>query len=197
MPLTKLDNTTALVVIDLEKGILSLPAVHPAGGIVDKSARLAGAFREKGLPVVLVHVTGMIPRRTDVGPPKFSPPADWAELVPELDQQPGDYVVDKRTWGAFLGTNLHEYLRQSGVTQIVLTGIATSIGVESTARSAFDLGYNVTFVVDAMTDRDADAHRNSIERIFPRMGETDTTDNVLKVLEDASGRLSRPQPPQC
>jgi nicotinamidase-related amidase len=74
----------------------------------------------------------------------------------------------------------------------VLTGIATSIGVESTARSAFDLGYHVAFVVDAMTDRDADAHRNSLEKIFPRMGETDTTDNVLKMLQEASGSASRP-----
>jgi nicotinamidase-related amidase len=69
----------------------------------------------------------------------------------------------------------------------VLTGIATSIGVESTARSAFDLGYHLTFVVDAMTDRDADAHRNSVERIFPRMGESDTTDNVLKMLKETLG----------
>jgi nicotinamidase-related amidase len=192
MPLTKLDSSSALVVIDLQKGIVGMPTVHPAGEIIGNSARLARVFREKGLPVVLVHVTGMIPRRTEAAFPKFTPPADWAEFVPELEQQADDCVVAKKTWGAFLDTKLDEYLRQRGVTQIVLTGIATSIGVESTARSAFDLGYHVTFVVDAMTDRDADAHRNSLEKIFPRMGETDTTDNVLKMLQEATGSASRP-----
>ena len=122
--------------------------------------------------MVLLIVTGGAPGRTDAGPPKFARPADWAELVPELDQQSSDHLVTKKTWGAFLGTNLDSYLRQHKVTQIVLAGIATSIGVESTARSAYDLGYNVVLVIDAMTDRDADAHRNSIEKIFPRMGET-------------------------
>ena len=74
-------------------------------------------------------------------------------------------------------------LRQRGVTQVVLTGVATVRGVESTARSAYDLGYNVTLVVDAMTDRDADAHHHSVEKIFPRLGETATTDDVLKRLK--------------
>src|SRR6202042_3218112 len=117
------------------------------------------------------------------GRPKFSFPADWTELVPELEQHPGDHTVTKQRWGAFLGTTLDDYLRQRGVTQIVLTGVATSIGVESTARSAYDLGYNVTLVVDAMTDRDADAHRHSVEKIFPRLGETGTTEGVLALLK--------------
>src|ERR1700690_2879556 len=117
MPLTKLDSSSALVVIDLQKGIVGMPTVHPAGEIIGNSARLARAFREKGMPVVLVHVTGMIPRRTEAAFPKFTPPADWAEFVAELDQQPGDCVVAKKTWGAFLGTNMDEYLRQRGVTQ--------------------------------------------------------------------------------
>ena len=182
MPLTKLDDVCALVVIDLQKGIVGMPTVHPTGGIVERSARLAHAFRERSLPVVLVNVAGMAPGRTDAGRPKFSFPPDWTELVPELKQQPGDHVVTKQRWGSFLGTDLDEYLRQRGVTQIVLTGVATSIGVESTARSAYDLGYNVTLVLDAITDRDADAHSNSVEKIFPRLGETANTEDVLKLL---------------
>jgi nicotinamidase-related amidase len=114
--------------------------------------------------------------------PKFSPPAGWTELVPELEPQPGDHIITKQRWGAFLGTNLNDYLRQHGVTQIVLTGVATSIGVESTARSAYDLGYHVTLVVDAMTDRDAGAHQHSVEKVFPRLGETATINDVLKLL---------------
>jgi nicotinamidase-related amidase len=188
MPLTKLDTTPALIVIDLQKGIVGLPTVHPANEIIDRSAQLARAFRERGLPVVLVNVSGPAPGRTDAGRPKFSFPADWTELVPELEQHPGDHTVTKQRWGAFLGTTLDDYLRQRGVTQIVLTGVATSIGVESTARSAYDLGYNVTLVVDAMTDRDADAHRHSVEKIFPRLGETANTGDVLKLLQEAQAR---------
>src|SRR5262249_34235629 len=133
-----------------------------------------------------VRVTGRAPGRTDAGPPQFAFPPDWSELVPELEPQPGDYVVTKQRWGAFLGTCLDEYLREQGVTQIFLTVVATSSGVESTARSA-DLGYNVVLVVDAMTDRNADAHRCTVEKIFLRLGETETTDRVLQRLE-ASAR---------
>ncbi|MGA2546563.1 MAG: isochorismatase family cysteine hydrolase [Rectinemataceae bacterium] len=161
-----------------------MPTLHPVGEIIGRAARLARAFRERGLPVVLVNVTGRAPGRTDAGPNKFARPADWAELVPELEQHPDDHLVTKQRVGAFLGTTLDDYLRQRGVTQVVLTGVATSSGVESTARSAYDLGYNVTLVVDAMTDRDADAHRHSVEKIFPRLGETATPDDVLKLLKE-------------
>jgi nicotinamidase-related amidase len=184
MPLTKLDTNTALVVIDLQKGIVGLPTVHPAGEIIGRVTQLARAFRERGLPIVLVNVTGAAPGRTDAGMPKFSFPTDWTELVPELEQHPDDHLVSKQRWGAFLGTTLDDYLRRRGVTQIVLVGIATSIGVESTARSAYDLGYNLTLVVDAITDRNAEAHRHSIETIFPRLGETGTTADVLKMVSN-------------
>ena len=187
MPLTRLDPVAALVVIDLQKGIVGLTTVHPAGEIVDRAAQLARAFRERKLPVVLVNVTGGASGRTDAGPPQFARPADWAELVPELEQQPGDHLVTKQRWGAFLGTDLDDYLRQSGATQVVLAGIATSIGVESTARSAYDLGNNVALVVDAMTDRDADAHRNSVEKIFPRLGETAKAKDVLNLWKEVRG----------
>jgi nicotinamidase-related amidase len=172
MPLTKLDDTCALIVIDLQKGILGFPTVHPVGEIIARTAQLARAFRERGLPVVLVNASGMAPGRTDAGMPKFSFPPDWTEFVPELEQHSSDHIVTKQRWGAFLGTTLDDYLRQRGVTQVVITGVATTAGVESTARSAYDLGYNVTLVVDAMTDRDADAHRHGVEKIFPRLGET-------------------------
>lgn len=183
MPLTKLDTTAALIVIDLQKGIVGLPTVHPTAEIVDRSARLARAFRERDLPVVLVNVTAPAPGRTDYVRPKFSFPDDWTELVPELEQHPDDYIVSKQRVGAFIGTALDDILRRRGVTQVFLTGVATSVGVEATARSAYDYGYNVVLVVDAMTDRDADAHRYSVEKTFPKLGETDTTDNVLKQLK--------------
>ena len=185
MPLKKLDEVSALVVIDLQKGVLGFPTLHPVSEMVDRSAQLARAFRKRGLPVVLVNVSGLAPGRTDAGMPKYSFPPDWTELVPELGQQPGDILVTKQRWGAFLGTDLHDQLQIRGVTQILLTGVATSAGVESTARSAYDLGYNVTLITDAMTDRDADTHRDCIDKIFPRIGETATTAEVLGLLQPA------------
>jgi nicotinamidase-related amidase len=182
MPLTTLDTTAVLIVIDLQKGIVSLPTVHPTSEIIDRAAKLARAFRRQGLPVVLVNVTGAAPGRTDAGASRRSFPPDWIELVPELEQHPDDHIVSKQRLGAFIGTSLNDYLRQRGVTQVFFTGVSTSSGVESTARSAYDYGYNVAFVVDAITDRNADAHRHTVEKVFPRLGETDTTDNVLKLL---------------
>ncbi len=188
MPVTQIDPKTALIVIDLQKGIVSLPTLHPTGEIVSRASRLARAFRQRELPVVLVNVAGRAPGRTESAPPSFPFPPDWTELVPELHPQPGDYLVTKQRVGAFLGTSLDEYLRQRSVTQVVLAGISTSAGVESTGRSAYDLGYNIAYVVDAMTDRDADTHRHSVEKIFPRFGETTTTNDLLKVLENRSTR---------
>jgi nicotinamidase-related amidase len=183
MPVTELDEITALIVIDLQKGIVGAPTAHPANEIIGRSAQIARAFRERALPVVLVNVSGRAPGRTDAGLPKFSFPADWTELVAELEQHSSDHIVTKQRWGAFLGTDLDEYLRQRGVTQVVLTGISTSAGVESTARSAYDLGYNVTIVVAAITDRYADAHRHTVEKIFPRLAETTTTQGLLDLLK--------------
>jgi nicotinamidase-related amidase len=184
MPLTTIDTNTALVVIDLQKGIVAYPTVHPIGAIVERSARLAQAFRARGLPVVLVNVAGRAPGRTDAGPnaPKLPSDPAWAELVPELAQQDSDCLITKHRLGAFLGTELDSYLRARGVTQIVLTGVATSIGVESTARSAYDLGYNVTLVTDAVTDMNPETHQHTVEKIFPRLGETGSTDGVLALL---------------
>lgn len=178
----QLDQTPALVVIDLQKGIVSASLAHPASDIVARASRLAHAFREQHQPVVLLNVSGRAPGRTDAGPPKLPFPADWSELVPELQRQPSDHLVTKQRVGAFIGTSLDQYLRERGVTQVVLAGISTSVGVESTGRSAYDLGYNVAFVVDAMTDRNAEAHGHSVERVFPRFGETTTTEQVLALL---------------
>ena len=182
MPLTKLDTKAALILIDLQKGIIGLPTAHVMSEVLGNAVQLVQAFRESGRPVVLVNVSGRAPGRTEAGPPKFVFPPDWTEFAPELQQQPNDYVVTKQRVGAFLGTSLDEYLRGQEVTQIIIAGVATSGGVEATARSAYDLGYNVVFAVDAMTDLSADAHRLSIELVFPRIGETDSTENLVKAV---------------
>jgi nicotinamidase-related amidase len=92
--------------------------------------------------------------------------------------------VTKQTWGAFTGTDLAAHLKALGVTQVVFAGVATSIGVESTARHAYELGFNVTLAVDAMTDLNSEAHSNSITRIFPRLGETGTTQEIIHLLNE-------------
>src|SRR5262249_47585643 len=149
------------------KSVTERPTVHPIGDVIERSAELATAFRSHGLPVVLVNVTGMAPGRTEYSRQRPTPPPDWADLVAGLDVQPSDHLVTKQRWGAFEGTPLHELLQERGVTQIVLTGVATSIGVESTARAAYDYGYNVVLATDAMTDLTPEGHSHSVERIFP------------------------------
>ena len=182
MPVTTLDPNTALIVIDLQKGIVGLPTAHPTNDVVNHATRLAGAFRGQGLPVVLVNVDGGASGRAEQMRSTRDFPAGWTDLVPELNQQPTDHRVTKRTWGAFTNTGLDNYLRDLAVTQVVIAGVSTSAGVESTARHAHELGFHVTLAVDAMTDMNADAHHNSITRIFPRLGETGTTQEIIELL---------------
>lgn len=182
MAVTTLDPKTALVVIDLQKGLAGLPTVHPFASVLARASALAEAFRRHSLPVVLVNVAGSAPGRTDRVPNFGTLPPDWTELVPELNRQPQDHTVTKRTWGAFTNTDLDAHLKGLGVTQLVITGVATSIGVESTARNAYELGFNITLAVDAITDLNAEAHENSVTRIFPRLSEMGTTQEVLDLL---------------
>jgi nicotinamidase-related amidase len=184
MALTKLDPQTALIVVDLQKGIVSRKTVHPASEVVQRASELAEAFRREKLPVVLVRVVGGAPGRVEQAMGGGERPPDWAELVPELNRQPNDEVVTKRTWGAFPHTELEAFLKKSGVTQVVIAGVATSKGVESTARQAYELGFNVTLATDAMTDISAEVHENSLQRIFPMLGETGTSAEILALLRE-------------
>jgi nicotinamidase-related amidase len=182
VPVTTLDPKTALILIDLQKGIVNLPAAHPASEVVKHARELADAFRRHRLPVVLVNVEGGAPGRSEQTRSTGDFPAGWTDLVPELNPQPTDHRVTKRTWGAFTNTGLEKLLKDLGVTQVVIAGVATSVGVESTARHAHEYGFHVTLAVDAMTDRNADAHHNSITRIFPRLGETGTSQEIIELL---------------
>ncbi|MUZ75285.1 isochorismatase family protein [Agrobacterium vitis] len=183
MAISTLDQKTALLVIDLQKGILALPLVDPVVGVVQRADALVEAFHRRGLPVVFVTVAGGAPGRTEWGHGGGELPADFTQLAPELDFQPQDHSVTKRTWGAFTNTDLDDHLRAQGVTQVVIAGVATSMGVESTARHAHEHGFHVALAVDAMTDMNADAHFNSITRIFPGLGETGTTKEIVDLLE--------------
>lgn len=184
MPLTTIDPKVALIIVDLQKGIVGFPTVDPIDGVISRNGALAKAFRGHHLPVVLVNVVGGAPGRTET--PSCVPgtlPDDFAEIIPELDQQAGDLLVTKRSWGAFAGTDLDHRLKALGVTQVVVTGVATATGVEATARQAYEAGYNVTLALDAMTDTRAEAQDYSIRHVFPRLGETGTTEDVIALLE--------------
>lgn len=182
MAVTALDPKTALVIVDLQKGIASIAPADVLGDVVRNSRKLVDAFRAEGLPVVFVNVDGGAPGRTEQSRPPRDLPADWAEILPEIDYRPDDILVTKKTWGAFASTDIEQKLKALGVTQVVLTGVATSIGVESTARQAFEAGFNVTLAVDAMADLRPEAHDASIANIFPKLGETGTTDEIVALL---------------
>lgn len=192
MPLTTLDPRTALIVIDLQKGIAgSGHLLHPIGDVLERTRALLDAFRAKKLPVVLVNVAGRAPGRTEQGPRSNITFAEgWTDLLPELNQQPSDLIVTKRSWGAFATTDLERQLRERGVTQVVVTGVLTSGGVESTARQAYEQGFHVTLALDAMTDLREEAHQYSIRNVFPRLGETGSTQEIISLLENLTEERS-------
>jgi nicotinamidase-related amidase len=180
---------TALVVIDLQKGIAGRPTEpHAAASVVSNAARLAEACRKSGSTVVLVRVTFSADGADRLKQPVDEPmvggpmPADWAELVPELGQIASDIVITKRQWGAFYGTELDLQLRRRGIDTILLCGISTNMGVESTARDAFELGYALVLVEDAMASMNAAMHGHTVERIFPRLGRVRSTEQTVQAL---------------
>ena len=186
MPLTTLDPKTALIVVDLQKGLINSPFLHPVAGIIERTCALLKAFRQRDLPVVLVNVAGGAPGRTEQ-PRRFSTfPEGFSDLLPELDRQPSDIVVTKQTWGAFASTDLEAQLKANGVTQVVVTGVATGTGVEATARQAYEQGFHVTLALDAMTDVRPEAHAYSLASVFPRLGETGSTHEILNLLATRS-----------
>jgi nicotinamidase-related amidase len=186
-------KTTAIVVIDLQKGIVAIPGgnPHPAQTVVANTVKLLDAGRAAGAQPVLVHV-GFAPDFRDAlqSPvdepmrPSGDRPPDWMELIPELKQQPGDITILKRQWGAFYGTALDLQLRRRGIKTIVICGIATEFGVESTARDAYEHGYALVFAEDAMTGRNS--HENSVKYIFPRLGRVRSTAEIVEALKSSS-----------
>ena len=111
MALTTLDPNTALIIVDLQKGIVGLPGYHSIDGVICRARALADAFRSRGLPVVLVNVAGGAPGRTEQPRQPGTRPDGWTDFIPELDQQPTDIVVTKHSWGAFATTDLEAQLK--------------------------------------------------------------------------------------
>ena len=190
-PLPDLDPaTTALVLIDLQRGITAIPTQpRPSSEVIRNAVRLAQAARARGALVALVRVSfaedgaDMLRTDTEEPPPSGLRQTGWDEIVVELAPT-ADVIVTKRQWGAFYGTNLELELRRRGRRSIVLGGISTNFGVESTARDAWERNYQLILVEDAMAARTAEDHAFAITRIFPRLGRICSTEDVLKVWEN-------------
>jgi len=192
MPTLEFDpRSTALVLIDLQRGIVARStAPHASADVVRRGAELAAACRRHGVFVVLVRVAFdpalalrlAPPADTPVPPGALAP--DWSDLMPELAAGADDLIVTKRQWGAFYGTDLELQLRRRGIRTLLLGGISTNFGVESTARVAYELGFHQVFVEDAMASFDADAHRFPLMHVFPRIGRVRSTAEVLAALGD-------------
>jgi len=182
-------DTVALVVIDLQKGIVGnrTLAPHTSDIVVSNAAKLADTCRKKNIPVMLVHVkpTPATSLKVDSDTSvqfKTPPSVDWAEFVTEIGSKETDVIITKQQWGAFYGTDLDLQLRRRNIDTIILCGISTNIGVESTARDAYELGFKQVFAEDAMTAMTTEEHLNTINHIFKRIGRVRSTKDILEQL---------------
>lgn len=188
--------STALVLIDLQKGITASPTVPlPAGQVIANARRLVDVFHERKAQVFLVHVTyapdagdRLRPEADEQMPSAGAVPKDWADFVPEMTPAPEDFVITKRQWGAFYGTDLDLELRRRGIKTLVLGGISTNYGVESTARDAYERAYQLIFAVDAMATRVAADHEFAVTRILRRIGRVRSTEEIVAALGGSPGR---------
>lgn len=185
-------KSTALVIIDLQKGIASMPMVpYDTKTVISNAAKLAEAFRKKQMPVFLVHVVSSEVERLNPAVDEqmwsrsqaMAMPADWADFVPELKQAESDIVIVKKQWGAFYGTELELQLRRRKMDTIVLCGVATNYGVESTARFAYEYGFQQIFAEDAISSMTKEMHDASINYALKRMGCVRKTAEILESLE--------------
>jgi nicotinamidase-related amidase len=186
---TLIPQTTALVMIDLQNGILRMPGGPRSGAQVVASALdLATRVRTAGGCVVWVRVAYSLnfadalvqPVDLPTPRPQNGLPAGWSDLAEGLAAE-GDIHIVKRQWGAFHGTELDLQLRRRHVETVVLGGVATNFGVESTARQAWEHGYSVVLVEDACAGVNAELHEVAIKHIFPRISRVIQSDELVFV----------------
>ncbi len=181
-------NKTALIVIDLQQGIVNRKLTPYSGhDVVENSRKLIEEFKARGAFVGLVRVSSsdgndMLSLDTDSEVSKANLPTGWDTFVPEIADMENTYKITKRQWGAFYGTDLDLQLRRRNIKSIVLCGISTGIGVDTTAREAYSRGFNQYFVEDAMTASTEGEHEFVCKNIFPRMGKIRTTEEIISLL---------------
>lgn len=179
-------ESTALIVIDLQKGVVSGNyAPYSGEQVTEKAKALVDVFREKGSFVGLVRVSSrdgkdMLSPKVDAAQPQRVRAEDWDEIIPEIGVTDTDHVISKKQWGAFYGTDLDLQLRRRRLDTIVLCGIASGIGVDTTAREAFQHGYQLIFASDAISGLTRNEHDYVMSAIFPRIGRIRTTEEILQ-----------------
>lgn len=199
--ITTIDKQTALVLIDLQKGIAKMNNAQAVKKVLLKASMLVDVFRAANLPVVVVHVNPLgapwTKTRVEVSnlpqnrvmktiAKMAMPILGFTDILSGIEIKPEDILIEKKSWNAFFQTSLDKELKKRKVTQLVLVGFSTSIGVEGTGRAASELGYNLIFATDAMTDKVLEAHENSIRNIFPRIGELGTVMEITRILSSGN-----------
>ncbi len=185
--ITEIDKNTALILIDLQNSIVGIPGTpNSMNDVFNNVNKLIQTFREKQLPIVFVNVNpsdaAWMKSRKETKMPPFPANENSYNITDKINTDKNDVFITKHTWNAFFETQLHNELKKRSITNIVLGGVSTSIGVEGTARAASELGYNVTFATDATTDRLESSYKHSVETIFPRIGEKGTTKEIIDIM---------------
>ncbi|MCI2956865.1 isochorismatase family protein [Agromyces atrinae] len=177
-----LEAPAALIVVDLQSATLASPFASPADDVVDVAAALVDAFHAHESVVVFAASTGTPRGQNAYGsePRVFLP--DHRVLAPALDVRESDVIVERAALSAFAGTDLAETLHDDGVTTVVVVGVATSFGVESTVRSAYDLGFHVVVASDAVTDLRAESNTHALTAVFPAIARVASSGDIVEAL---------------
>lgn len=184
-------RSTALVIIDLQEGIVANQVTpHDAKSVIDNSERIARALRAGGGTIVAVHVGFSVDAADRLKQPVDAPmqmppgglPANWSDFVPQVAALDAQVVIKKRQWSAFHGTELDLQLRRRGIRTVIVTGISTNFGVEGTARDAWSSSYDVVIAEDACSAMGPDMHRFAVEKILPRISRIRTTGEILEAI---------------
>jgi len=182
---------SALVLIDLQNGITAMgvsTSPYTSEEVIQNASKLVNAFSKKGAFIILVRVStmdgkDMVKPKTDLKATGMKYSEGWDNLIPEIATTKNAHIVTKRQWGAFYGTDLDLQLRRRGIDTIVLGGVSTNIGVDTTAREAYQHGYHQIFVEDAMTALTKEEHDYVCKYIFPRIGKIRTTKEIVSSLK--------------
>jgi len=183
--ITKIDRDSALVVVDMQKGILAMAPSAEVAGAVGKTAELANTFRELKLPVIWVCSLGLPKGRVEFSLPATTPPSDFAEFHEDLPVRDGDLKISKRATSAFVSQDLRAHLKDHGTTNVIVAGIALAIGVESTVRDGFDAGYSMTVAIDATIDPMPGRAEAALKFTLPMLCEAGDTAEIVSALRNA------------
>jgi len=193
--------TTAVIVIDMQNGFCHPEGSLPLAGlglpnmpsVVEENAALIASAREHGLPVIytrhvyrpdFVDLPGRMKGVIPLDPPPLVRGSWDGDVIDELAPQAGDHIIDKNRFDAFLYTDLEVVLRAMGVDTILVTGVVTSVCVESTVRSGQQRDFEVLVASDC-TSAGAEAHEPALAAMAAVFAEVGPWRQVLALALDA------------